>query len=104
MPAIPKDHYLWTVIVRGRDGPANSAKAAEVRALVAATAGCTIVKEFHPMEGHGFIYHMANTVESNPLQESEESMRAEIVDVSESQVDEGAEFPYTSADELSDDD
>jgi len=64
---------------------------------------------------------MANTVESNPLQEyvgldaraqvqlkrhrrSEESMREEIVDVSELQVDEGAEFPYTSADELSDDD
>ncbi|KAI4690317.1 hypothetical protein J4E81_007470 [Alternaria sp. BMP 2799] len=104
MPAVPKDHYLWTVIVQGRDGPANSAKAAEVRALVAATAGCTIVKDFHPMEGHGFIYHMANTVESNPLQESEESMREEIVDVSELQVDEGAEFPYTSADELSDDD
>ncbi|KAI4682760.1 uncharacterized protein J4E84_007224 [Alternaria hordeiaustralica] len=104
MPAVPKDHYLWTAIVRGRDGPANIAKAAELRALVAATAGCTIVKDFHPMEGHGFIYHMANTVESNPLQESAESMRAEVVDVSESQVDEGAEFPYTSADELSDDD
>jgi len=65
---------------------------------------------------------MANTVESNPLQEyvgldaraqvqlkrhrrSEESMREEIVDVSESQVDEGAEIPYIAADlEHSDDD
>jgi len=64
---------------------------------------------------------MANTVESNPLQEyvdldalawvqlkrhrrTGESLNADVVDVSESQVDEGAEFPFTSADENSSDD